>query len=271
MKTTILRAASFVLIAFLCSCGTIAYRQVQGVFAEAVAADNSWSVSPFGINAAAGLYDSVRAELTDDYIAGLDARLQANAWLLRAVSEWRASAYLLARKSAAKGLKLSTAQQGSRDQVMLKMIDGLVIDSDLRDRYLALPSNAPMDQKVDLATFRSPFRDEFEIAIEALDKGFAQKSPGVAPDLKWYYLYQRWRLMQNLRTVANNVDDIAGADPARDRKQARSDALQAINSANRKLDSGWTDATNIKDVLDAESRRIPATHPLRKLIEALSP
>jgi len=269
MQTTILRSTVLALLAFLCSCGTIAYRQVQGAFAEAVAADNSWSVSPFGINAAAGLYETVRAELTDDYIANLDKRLQTNAWLLRAVSEWRTGAYLLARQSAAKGSKLVT-QQGSRDQVMLMMIDGLVIDSDLRDRFQALPSNGPMDQKVDLAMFTDPFHREFVIAIEALDNGFAQKGRGGDPDLEWYYRYQRWRLMVNLRSVANDVDDIADADPAKDRKQANRDALQAVNEANRKLDSGWTDATKIGDALDAESQRIPADHPLRQLIEVLS-
>ena len=235
-------AALVVMLAVVAACGTIQYRDVQGEFVNAVAADNAWAVSPFGGNAAEGLYNSILVQLTDDYIAKLDARLQPNAWLLRAVSEWRLGEFSNARSSAAKGLgRLQDKQRGSRDHVMLAMLDGLIIDSDLLARYQALPD-------VTLADYQNDFAADFATALQALDDGYGQAGPATPAEVGWYYHYHRWRLIQNWRSVVNSLDD-------EDRRIAKADAEGQVGQKLRKA-------------MDAERDMIPENHPLHELILA---
>jgi len=240
---TVFRAAWIVALTFASACTTLDYRSVQGEFADAVTADNALSVSPLGGNAADGLYRSIHDELTDAYIAGLDARLQPNAWLLRAVSAWRLGDFSDARTSAAKGLgKLSDAQKGSRDHVMLAMLDGLIIDSDLLAKFRAL------DKKVTLNVYQSTFSPDFDTALKALDNGFSQAGPATPPEVGWYYHYHRWRLLQNWRTVVNRIND-------QDKATAKADAEGKVGQ-------------DLRQAMDQEKGKIPANHPLHLLILA---
>jgi hypothetical protein len=240
----VFRAALLVALAFSSACTTLDYRNVQGEFVDAVSADNAWSVSPFGANAADGLYRSIHAELTDAYIAGLDSRLQPNAWLLRAVSAWRLGDFSDARTSAATGLdKLSDAQKGSRDHVMLAMLDGLIIDSDLLAKFQSL------DKKVTLDAYQSTFSPDFDTGLKALDDGFNESGRATPPEVGWYYHYHRWRLLQNWRTVVNSIND-------QDRATARVDAEGKVGQ-------------DLRQALDQEKKMIPDNHPLHVLILAL--
>ena len=245
-------AALIVMLAVVAACGTIQYRDIQGEFVNAVAADNAWSVSPFGGNAADGLYSSIQTELTDEYIAKLDARLQPNAWLLRAVSEWRLGEYSNARNSAANGLgKLQDKQRGSRDHVMLAMLDGLIIDSDLHAKFRTLKEAGGDDFTMTLDNYQSTFSSDFDTGLKALDDGFDQAGPATPPEVGWYYHYHRWRLIQNWRSVVNSIDD------DEDRGIAKADAEGKVGQ-------------KLRNAMNAERDMIPASHPLRELIEVQS-
>lgn len=240
----VFRTALLVALAFASACTTLDYRSVQGEFVDAVAADNAWSVSPLGGNAAQGLYSGIHAELTEEYIAGLDARLQPNAWLLRAVSAWRLGDFSDARISAAKGVdKLPDTQRGSRDHVMLAMLDGLVIDSDLLVKYRSLSG------KVTLDVYQSSFSPDFETGLKALDDGFKQAGPATPPEIGWYYHYHRWRLIQNWRTVVNSIE------VDQDRATAKADAEAKVGQ-------------KLGDAVKTERDEIPVNHPLHLLILA---
>lgn len=241
-------AALALVFAVIAACSTIQYRDVQGEFVNAVAADNTWSVSPFGANASEGLYSSVLVQLTDEYIAKLAVRLVPNAWLLRAVSEWRLAEFENAQTSARKGLNaIQDNQLGSRDHVMLAMLDGLIIDSDLRARFLDL-KKVPDSQFITLESYQKPFSTDFPTGLDSLDKGFALAGPATPPELGWYYHYHRWRLIQNWRTVINNLADD-------NRTAARVEAEAKVGK-------------KLRTAMDAERDMIPDGHPLRELIRA---
>ncbi|WNM62268.1 hypothetical protein [Candidatus Nitrospira neomarina] len=239
----VFHAALLVTLAFASACTTLDYRSVQGEFADAVAADNAWSVSPLGGNAADGLYGSIHTELTDMYIAGLDARLRPNAWLLRAVSAWRLGDFSDARTSAVAGIdKLSEVQRGSRDHVMLAMLDGLIIDSDLLIKF------RDRGNRVTINDYQSIFSPDFDTGLKALDDGFAQAGPATPPEMGWYYHYHRWRLLQNWRTVVNSIND-------QDRATARADSEGKVGQ-------------DLRQAMEEEKGKIPDNHPLHLLIFA---
>ena len=50
INSVIVTALVWILVA-VTACETIQYRDIQGEFVDAVAADNAWSVSPFGASA----------------------------------------------------------------------------------------------------------------------------------------------------------------------------------------------------------------------------
>lgn len=234
-------------LAAVSACTTLEYRDVQGDFADAVVADNAWSVSPLGGNVAEGLYTGVRADLTDEYIATLDPRLRPNAWLLRAVSSWRLGDFSDARASSVAGIEaLSDNQRGSRDHVMLAMLDGLVIDSDLLGKFTELKK---ADRNVTLDIYQATFSADFETGLQALDDGFAQAGPATPREVGWYYHYHRWRLIQNWRTVVNSMSD-------EDRRAAKADAEEKVGA-------------DLRDAMNAERDAIPNDHPLHHLISAL--
>lgn len=241
---------SVVLLALLSGCGTLQYRSLQSDFNEAVVADNGWSVSPFGQNVAESLYTAVREELSDKYIDDLDARLQPNAWMLRAVCAWRTGQYMDAHSAATKGTAaLNSEQLGSRDHVMLGMLDGMIVDAELRETYLALPVHGPKDRTLDQAAYQGVFEAAFATALSSLDASQTLLGKSTPPDVVWYYHSQRWRLLQNWRVVVNDIDD------STERVSCKGDA---------KVTLGGT----FKDASSAARDAIPSSHPLHQLILA---
>jgi len=250
---SIIRATLIVLAVALTACTTITtieYRDVQGDFVEAVSADNSWSVSPLGASAADGLYSGIVTQLTDEYIAKLDDRLKLNAWLLRAVSEWRLGELSKARVSAQNGLKASQDNQvESRDYVMLAMLDGLIIDSELNIEYRKLISASP-DQTITLNDYNeNSFALNFETALTELDNGYRQAGPATPPEVGWFFHYHRWRIINNWVIVVTSIE------PGEDR-------ISATAEAESKL------AMDFLEAMEAELEPIPQGHPLRDLIRA---
>src|SRR5262249_4294421 len=137
-------------LAVLTSCRTLEYRQVQSQFQEAVLADNSGT--PFTHQ-----HEDIVDHLTPEYIAGLDPKLRPNAWMLRAVSAWRAGLTNdVAQQSAQQGLADTNLVAGSRDQIVLTMIPALVVDSDLLRRWLA--ADRTLTQDVYEGTFEKGFQ-----------------------------------------------------------------------------------------------------------------
>lgn len=240
-------AALVVMLVTVTACGTIQYRDVQGEFVEAVSADNAWSVSPFGASAADGLYRSILVQLTDEYITKLDDRLKLNAWLLRAVSEWRLGEYSNAKDSAANGLKdMQPNQNGSRDHVILAMLNGLIIDSSRLPKYRELATNTP-NKQITLTEYEDEFSADFKTALKALDDGYDLAGPATPPEVGFYYNYHRWRIIQNWRSVVNSIE------PEESRNTAKNDAQERLGK-------------KFRAAMDAERNSIPTGHPLRELI-----
>jgi hypothetical protein len=246
---SVIATALVVLLVTVTACGTIQYRDIQGEFVEAVSADNAWSVSPLGASAAEGLYSSILVQLTDEYIAKLDDRLKLNAWLLRAVSEWRLGKFSNARVSVVNGLREKQPNQDhSRDHVMLAMLNGLIIDSDRLPKYQGLTSDSP-NKTITLGKYESEFSPDFKTALDALDEGYKQAGPATPQEVGWYYNYHRWRIIQNWRSVVNSIE------PQESRESAKNDAQDKLGNKFRKT-------------MDAERDEIPSGHPLRELIRA---
>ena len=130
------------------SCTVLRYRAIQEEFKLAVELDNENAMSRYGSSQVfvdPG-YDEVINNLSDQYIAALDPKLQPNAYMLRAVSEWRlahsqtsydaASPYLDASlSSASAGLEDFGPEQHSRDRVILTLLPALVIDTEIERRF----------------------------------------------------------------------------------------------------------------------------------------
>lgn len=248
---SVISTALVVLLVTVTACGTIQYRDIQGEFVEAVSADNAWSVSPLGASAADGLYSSILVQLTDDYIAKLDDRLKLNAWLLRAVSEWRLGMFSDANKSVEKGLEEKQPNQnGSRDHVMLAMLNGLIIDSERLPKYRGLTSDTS-DKAITLNEYENEFSLDFETALDTLDEGYEQAGPATPQEVGWYYSYHRWRIIQNWRSVVNSIE------PQERRESVKND-VQKNKLGEKKF----------REAMNAERDKIPSGHPLRELIRA---
>lgn len=247
MKSSFLRyVVSAIFLVTLSACGTLDYRQVQSDFASAVAADNQWSVSPFGANASEGLYIGVESELSRENIEKLDARLRANAWLLRAVSEWRLGKYTEAHASAAAGLReIQPAQEGSRDHIMLSMLDGLIIDSELRAKYNPKES-------LGLEAYERDFSSDFATGLVQLDRGLTAAGDATPPEIVWYYRYHRWRILNNWGLVISRIE------PQADRRTARSAAESVVGG-------------KLTEAAKREYLEIPRQHPLAELIRVQDP
>jgi hypothetical protein len=183
-------------------CTTLDYAGIQSDFEQAVMAENT-SVDQ---------YRKVGATLTDTYILRLDAKLRPNAWMLRALSEWRLGEWESARRSAAKGLK-ANPPEGSRDLVMLSMIDSMTIMTDLERRAIATGEAGipPAD-----------YPNNYESALKAgwtslanVERHFGAAIPDAAKD---YWNYQRWRFAVAWRGI---ISRIAGEAAARNEASER--------------------------------------------------
>jgi hypothetical protein len=224
-----------ILVVILMGCQTLEYRQVQRDFEAAVRADNEGSVFT-------DLHQGIVAQLTPEYIASLDERLRPNAWLLRAVSAWRSGDFAVARASAQRGLSEPKLVAHSRDDVLMSMIDALVVDSDVRQRWLAA-------DRVATAETYSGYERDFKVALEQLAKAGAKISAPTPDSVQAYYHYQRWRILQNWSQVISRIDP-----------KTPDVMLSALDRATAHL--GQTP----QKAAEVERDMLPADHPLRALI-----
>jgi hypothetical protein len=225
---------------------TLNYRNVQQRFDEAVQQDNpetlQRALQPFTEqNNADLLYQQVANELSDERIANLDARLRANAWLLRGVSEWRLGQLDAALASAQAGLREPQLRPNSRDAVLLTLLPALIIDAEIqRDWRLA-------GSKLTAAEYPA-YQTKFETAMKEFAK--AEQAIGPAtPDGAVYYLrYQKWRVLQNWRAVIGSIDD----------RNARNNARQAAKNV--------LGGDDLRKAALKQRDQIPQNYPLRQLI-----
>jgi hypothetical protein len=239
LQAIFLRGMFLGLLACAVSCQTLRYRDVQHDFEQAVRNENEGSESPF-----VDWYGNVLNQLAPDAIAALDPRLRPNAWMLRAVSAWRSGEFELARASAKAGLREPDLRPHSRDDVILKMIDALVIDSELLLRFREAGRQVQADGY-------SEYEKDFKTALMSLDQaGNSIREPTPA-GVRHYWQFHRWRILQNWGQVINAID------PA---------AVHAMQQANEGATRflGQDPSSAAAAARDA----IPADHPLRRTIRA---
>lgn len=218
------------------ACRTLEYRSVQSDFEQAVQANNTGT--PFGRQ-----YEDVYNRLTTNYIAKLDPKLRPNAWMLRAVSAWRAG-LTNAEESATAGLGESTLVHGSRDEIILKMIPALVVDSDLQRRWLAAKRH------LSEANYKDTFERGFKAAIEDLNTVESVLNEKTPVDASAYRNYHHWRILINWAAVIGSIDPLTARGAAQDRATA------------------LVGQPDLKAAADVQRDKIPADHALRALIRA---
>ena len=237
--------------AALGGCATFSYRDVQRDFNEAVQADNVGNVRTLEAlgaltGGAEGLYESVRQRLTTEAIGKLDARLQPNAFALRAIAEWRVGKLAEARATAQEGLRLSNVTGSPRDEMVLRMIPALVIDEQLVGRFRAA------GQQVSKQEYDERYAQDFATASDVLKDVMAAARPATPDSILRYVVVQRWRVLQNWRIVISKIQD---GPPAR---QA------ALQDASSRLGG------DLPQEIEQLRGMVPPDDPLRKLMEILA-
>lgn len=208
---------------------TFELRDVQQQFSQAVIADNNAVIDPFIAGTSEALFGRVIDALDDQRIDDLDPRLQANAWMMRAVSAWRTGRAAEALAWAERGLASPGLVAQSRDHILLVLIPALVIDTDLRQR---LTSDG---RRVRAESYDAPdgYRANFETAMRTVES--ARSLVGVAtPATTVDYLnYQAWRVLTNWRYVVSTLDTREARAAAGEAAKLflRSDGLDASASA----------------------------------------
>jgi hypothetical protein len=245
-------------LATLTGCSTIKYREVQSRFEQAVRADNDATAADQPFTETANHYAAIASELSPAYIAKLDAKLQPNAWTLRAVSEWRAGQFTNALQSANAGLntiaelqKTEAKFEASRDAILLTMIPGLVEDSRLRQR---LREAGPQD----VAANYSVYAGKFHNALRALADAKGKMTAATPASVRYYWSYQCWRVLLNWQFVLGKL-------PPGDQGRANQDADEFIAANLGAKDS--LNASTLPAAVKSAENAIPANHAYRRLIE----
>lgn len=239
-------------VATLASCATLEYRKVQDNFNAAVSADNVQSLDSLGALTSTDSeqrYAQIQAQLTDEYIQNLDARLQPNAYAIRAVSQWRCGMLKEARDSALAGQNRTNIASSPRDQMVLKMVPALVIDEQLVSKYkLAHESLTEAD-------YTSTYPADFVTALKVLQGALDTAPAGTPESVKYYVHLQRFRVLVNWWIVISGIERSApnGGDA---RERARADAQQRL---------GMT----LEAAMRAERDAVPQGQPLRNAIDAI--
>lgn len=221
-----------VLFFFLCSCGTLKYRDIQQDFNNAVQNDNITSEVP-GSDPQAS-YQSIILNLTEDFIGSLDVRLQGNAYVLKAIAQWRTGQFEDALKSVDKA---SSKQLGARDKVMVQLLPIMIAESSLMKDY-SQKEGIPYDK---YENYLNKYAGFYRM-LNSIDTGTAS-----ADSIKFYVAYQGWRIMTNWKIVASSVK------PAGKISEALDKAKNALSK-------------DLTDVISEFKSRIPASHPLAQLI-----
>ena len=219
----------------LTACSTLSYRALQTDFNAAVQLDNTGQ--PF-----TDAHGQVVDTLTPAYIAKLNPKLRPNAWTLRAISSWRSGQLSNAVESARLGLKEPTLQANSRDAVILKMVPGLVIDSELLMKWHGATNELTEAQY-------KQFARDFITALRQFREAQTAIGPPTPDSVVAYFHFQKWRVLEDWRYVMSWVGEQSVGEAAR--REAKSFLGKEIDQAT-----------------DAERDAIPAGHPLRQYIRA---
>lgn len=263
-------AAVLALVLMGASCSQVLeYRSVQSDFEQAVAADNAPQLAALTSEAR---YEEIAEKLTDEYIAGLDARLQPNAWMLRALSEWRSGDLSKARTSSSRGLGLGNAGDYRRDQLILTMIPALVVDSQMVKRWqeagevTAVSADELAKLKEDGAGVEAlPARvKDFATALGVLGEAAGLIDERTPQSVVNYFHYQRWRVIRNWGQAVTDIQ-VSNADGSED-TDGGIDARNAV----RAIVAGVLGVDDLDDpfgaAADAEVEEIAPGDPLRELI-----
>ena len=231
---------------------TLTYRDIQSEFNQAVQADNQVSVQPFTGSVSTSLYGGVREQLTDQYIATLDSRLQPNAWLLRSVAEWRTGALREAEGSAQNGLDHPSLNENSRDHVVLLMIPALVSESFVGKQLQQTPEISPAD-------YEEKFAADLSRASQTLSAAGAAITEAIPADVQYYLDFQVWRLVQNWNIIIGRITGEA------DQRNEIRDAAKARLSEDGLIEEDGS----LTGAAASIAERIPSSHPLSALIQVL--
>jgi hypothetical protein len=232
------------------ACVTLDYRGVQAQFEQAVLLDNGRSTSAFTespVFTESG-YADVVVQLTPEYIKELDERLRPNAYLLLSVSQWRMGLLDKARESAKLGLEQKSLINQSRDHVLLMMIPGLVIDSEIEQKWLKA------GKKFDAEKYREAEKD-FITAFDKIKEAEQAMGPATPMSTHYYLNTQRFRVIENWRSIINSLVlstgdfDTIGQEAAIARAEAYFGG-KALGDVSK----GWKNS-------------VPVGHPLRQWME----
>jgi len=236
-------ASLFILSLVLCGCRTLEYRSIQAEFEVASQGDNYSSATTFtesSVFTDPG-YQAVLNKLDADYIGQLDEKLRPNAWMLKAVSEWRVGKLKEAHVSATQGLAANPIEH-SRDKVLLTLLPGLIIDSEIHKKWLNSGESFSSEE------YATAKRD-FVTALNFISVAEAEFGPATPESAKYYCYYQQWRIIQNWWQVIIK-------QPADTSAQLRDEAR------------GHLGGKTPIDAAEETKAKIPSNHQLRLLIEA---
>lgn len=229
--------AALVLLFLVPGCSTLDYRSVQTAFKDAAAdARGAGQENPL----TQGTYQSVANQLTNGYIGKLDPKLQPNAWMLRSICEWELGKTTESRSSAEHGLA-AKPEDGSRDHVVLSMMEGLCAEKDIMILYGQKNKKFSQAEYFTQLASDDPVERQYKTVINLLDRVKNTFSDSTPESTTYYYYYHRWRVVQNWREVVfNGIPD-----------SAEETALENANAA-----LGDTFSNVLKDA----KARVPTTH-----------
>lgn len=228
---------------------TLTYRSIQRDFNEAVLLDNTTAVDPFGEGQSALMYQEIAAKLTREQIERLDERLHANAWLLKAVAEWRSGQQQAAIASAESGLRAKGLQPHSRDHLLLTLLPALAVDSEMKEKWIAKGRVTTVQEY----TAEDGYKRDFQTVFAYFDRAERTLGPGTPGSAIWYLHYQKWRVLNDWRLL---IASLQGPGSTEARKTARTEAAAILG------------IDNLENEADRQRDAIPESHALRQLIRA---
>ncbi len=233
----------------LASCATHIYSQLQDDFAEQVERDNLRSASPFfddDLTAPDAEFERIAKRLSESTIADLPAELQPNAWMLRAISFWRSGQGTEANAAAQKGLAL-VPMKGTREDVILRMITGLVIDQEMSAKWTDVELRS-----MEIEPYEA-IAEDYGTAMEELDQAKASVTSHITPaSVSDYLTYHRWRVLQNWRLATMRVKtDSLGQAYSISSKLLGKSLSEAIRSEENALSSG----SSYRELIQAQKRK----------------
>lgn len=220
---------------------TTSLPRVQTEFEQAFHTDRLYSGR---ISAAPSGYQAVMSFLSKEGIAKLEPGQRPNAWMMRAISEWRNGQHAEAKASASSGLASKPAAH-SREQVLMTMLPALITDSEVISAWRASGMRYSAQQ---YATVESSYLQ----AMQTLDAAEAAIDKTSTPEpTRSYFAYQKWRLLFNWETIISTLNE----------------GKTAAEEATSRLKPHFA-GHDLLDVADAVRKTVPAGDPYRAIMDA---